>query len=40
VELSTDEKIEQILSLVSLDDPSPAALVTIDAFHRIVNQGN
>ena len=40
VELITDEKIEQILSLVSLDDPTPAALVTIEAFRRIANQGN
>lgn len=39
VEMITDEPIEQILSLVSLDDPSPGALATIDALRRIANQG-
>jgi len=29
-----------VLSLVSLDDPSPAAMTTIDAFRRIAKQGN
>jgi phosphate transport system substrate-binding protein len=37
VEMSTDEPIEQILSLVSLDDPSPAAIATIEAFRRTAN---
>jgi hypothetical protein len=36
----TDEPIEQILSLVSLDDPSPAARATIEAFRRIARQGS
>jgi phosphate transport system substrate-binding protein len=40
VELVTDEPIEQILSLVSLDDPSPSALATIEAFRRIAKQGS
>ena len=40
VELVTDEPIEQILSLVSLDDPSPAASATIEAFRRIARQGS
>ena len=39
VEMITDEPIEQILSLVSLDDPSPAAGATIRAFRLIANQG-
>jgi len=39
VELVTDEPIEQILSLVSLDDPSPAAIAIIEALRRIANQG-
>jgi phosphate transport system substrate-binding protein len=39
VEMITDEPIEQILSLVSLDDPSPAAIATIEALRRIANQG-
>jgi phosphate transport system substrate-binding protein len=39
VELITDEPIEQILSLVSLDDPSPAAMSTINAFRRITHEG-
>jgi phosphate transport system substrate-binding protein len=39
VEMITDERIEQILSLVSLDDPSPAALAAIEAFRRIANGG-
>lgn len=40
VELVTDEPIEQILSLVSLDDPSPAASAIIEAFRRIAHQGS
>ena len=40
VEIVTDEPIEQILSLVSLDDPSPAASATIEAFRRIARQGS
>jgi ABC-type phosphate transport system substrate-binding protein len=40
VELVTDEKIEQVLSLVSLDDPSPNAIAVIDAFRQIANKGN
>jgi phosphate transport system substrate-binding protein len=40
VELATDEEIEQVLSLVSLDDPSPAAVAIIGAFRRIANQGS
>ena len=40
VELVTDEPIEQILSLVSLDDPSPAASAVIEAFRRIARQGS
>ena len=40
VELVTDEPIEQILSLVSLDVPSPAATATIEAFRRIARQGS
>jgi phosphate transport system substrate-binding protein len=39
VEMTTDEPIEQILSLVSLDDPSPAASAIIEAFRRIANRG-
>jgi ABC-type phosphate transport system substrate-binding protein len=38
-EILTDEPIEQVLSLVSLDDPSPEAVATIEAFRRIANQG-
>ena len=40
VELITDKSIEQILSLVSLDDPSPSAAATIEAFRRISKQGS
>jgi phosphate transport system substrate-binding protein len=40
VEMITDEPIEQVLSLVSLDDPLPVAAATIDAFRRIASQGN
>jgi phosphate transport system substrate-binding protein len=40
IELTTDEPIEQILSLVSLDDPSPSAIATIEAFRRISKQGS
>ena len=39
VEMITDEPIEQILSLVSLDDPSPGAIATIQALRRIANHG-
>ena len=38
VELVTDEQIEQVLSLVSLDDPSPSAIAVIDAFRRMAKQ--
>jgi phosphate transport system substrate-binding protein len=40
VEMITDEPMEQVLSLVSLDDPSPAAMTTVEAFRRIANRGN
>jgi phosphate transport system substrate-binding protein len=40
VEMITDESIEQILSLVSLDDPSPGAAATIEAFRRRARQGS
>jgi hypothetical protein len=40
VEMVTDEPIEQILSLVSLDDPSPAASAIIEAFRRFARQGS
>jgi hypothetical protein len=40
VELVTDETIEQVLSLVSLDDPSPRAIAAIEAFRRISKQGS
>jgi phosphate transport system substrate-binding protein len=39
VEMITDEPIEQVLSLVALDDPSPSAIATIQALRRIANQG-
>ncbi len=39
VEISTDQRIEQILSLVSLDDPSPGVLSVIEAFRRLGRQG-
>ena len=39
VEMITDEPIEQVLSLVTLDDPSPGANATIQALRRIANQG-
>jgi phosphate transport system substrate-binding protein len=39
VELVADEQIEQILSLVSLDDPSPNVIAVIDAFRRMAKQG-
>jgi phosphate transport system substrate-binding protein len=38
-ELVMEEPIEQVLSLVSLDEPSAAAITTIEAFRRIANQG-
>jgi phosphate transport system substrate-binding protein len=40
VEMITDDRIEQVLSLVSLADPSPEAMTAIDAFRRIAKQGN
>jgi phosphate transport system substrate-binding protein len=40
VEMITDEPIEQVLSLVSLDEPSPAAVATIHALRRIARQGS
>jgi hypothetical protein len=40
LETITDDRIEQVLSLVSLGDPSPEAMTTIDAFRRIAKQGN
>ena len=40
VELVTDEQIEQVLSLVSLDDPSPRAIAVIEAFRRMAKQGS
>src|SRR5450631_1431136 len=39
IELVTDEQIEQVLSLVSLDDPSPNAIAAIDAFRQMAKQG-
>jgi phosphate transport system substrate-binding protein len=39
VEMITDQPIEQVLSLVSLDDPSPGAIAIIDAFRRMAHQG-
>jgi phosphate transport system substrate-binding protein len=39
VEMTTDEQIEQILSLVSLDDPSPSAAAIIEAFRRRAKPG-
>jgi len=39
VEMITDEPIEQVLSLVSLDDPSPGATAVIESFRRIANHG-
>jgi hypothetical protein len=38
--LVTDEQIEQVLNLVSLDDPSPNAVAAIEAFRRISKQGS
>src|SRR5664280_2632978 len=40
VELVTDEPIEQVLNLVSLDDPSPNAVAAIEAFRRMAKQGS
>lgn len=40
VELVADEPIAQILSLVSLDGPSPVVRAAIEAFRRIAGQGN
>jgi phosphate transport system substrate-binding protein len=39
VEMITDQRIEQILSLVSLDDPSPGYIGVIEAFRRLARQG-
>lgn len=39
VEMITDQRIEQVLSLVSLDHPSPGAIAIIEAFRRMANQG-
>jgi len=40
VELTTDHEIGQVLSLVSLDDPSPAATAVIKAFRRAASHGS
>lgn len=40
MELTADEPIEQILSLVSLKNPSPSAIEVIEAFRRISKQGS
>ena len=40
VEIITDEPIEQILSLVSLGDPSPGAIDAIEAFRRLARPGS
>ena len=40
VELTTDHQIEQVLSLVSVDEPSPAAKAVIEAFRRAANHGS
>jgi phosphate transport system substrate-binding protein len=40
IELVTDEPIEQILSLVSLEDPSPNAIAVIEAFRRMAKSGS
>jgi phosphate transport system substrate-binding protein len=39
VEMMTDERIDQVLSLVSLGDPSPNAIAVIEAFRRTAKQG-
>jgi phosphate transport system substrate-binding protein len=39
VELATDSPIEQVLSLVSLDRPSPQAVLVIDAMRRAAAAG-
>jgi phosphate transport system substrate-binding protein len=39
VELATDLPIEQVLSLVSLGEPTPRAALVIDAMRRIANSG-
>jgi phosphate transport system substrate-binding protein len=39
VEMTTDERIDQVLSLVTLDDPSAAAAATIAAFRRTASHG-
>jgi phosphate transport system substrate-binding protein len=38
-EMITDQRIEQVLGLVSLDDPSPGAISVIEAFRRLAHQG-
>ena len=40
VELTTDHEIAQVLRLVSLDDPSPAATAVIEAFRRAATHGS
>lgn len=40
VELATDKAIEQVLSLVSLDDPSPDAAIVTEAFRRMAKDNN
>jgi phosphate transport system substrate-binding protein len=40
VEMITDQQIEQILGLVSLDDPSAGYVSVIEAFRRIARQGS
>jgi phosphate transport system substrate-binding protein len=39
VEMITDLRIEQVLCLVSLDDPSPGVRSVIEAFRRLAHQG-
>jgi phosphate transport system substrate-binding protein len=39
VELITDQRIDQVLSLVSLGDPSPNAIAVIEAFRRTAKPG-
>jgi phosphate transport system substrate-binding protein len=39
VEITTDEPIEQILSLVSIGEPTPAEIAVIAAFRRLAKSG-
>jgi hypothetical protein len=39
MEMITDQRIEQVLNLVSLGDPSPAAMAIIEALRRMAGQG-